>query len=112
MAVPDLLTVDEAARVLRIGRSAAYELAGRFLASGGSDGIPAVRVGRLLRIPRAPLEQLIGTSISEVPTITARTSQPKVQPTESLVACRSSATTLSSLWPDSWSRQRSYLNSS
>ncbi|MDQ6696079.1 MAG: helix-turn-helix domain-containing protein [Actinomycetota bacterium] len=83
MTVPDLLTVDEAARVLRIGRSAAYELAGRFLASGGSDGIPAVRVGRLLRIPRAALEQLMGTPISDVPTISARTSTAKAQPTKS-----------------------------
>ena len=74
MAVPDLLTVEEAARVLRIGRSAAYELAGRFLASDGRDGIPAIRVGRLLRVPRAALEQLMGTPISDIPATTARAS--------------------------------------
>ncbi len=83
MAVPDLLTVEEAARVLRIGRSAAYELAGRFLASGGSDGIPAVRIGRLLRVPRVALEQLMGTPISDIPPVTARTAATKPQPTKS-----------------------------
>lgn len=82
MAVPDVLTVEEAARMLRIGRSAAYELAGRFLASGGSDGIPVMRVGRLLRIPRAALEQLMGSPISDIPTPTNRaTARP--QPTTS-----------------------------
>jgi len=83
VAVPDLLTVEEAARVLRIGRSAAYELTGRFLASGGSDGIPAVRVGRLLRVPTGLLEDFIGAPISDIPTTTARTLPTKAEPTQS-----------------------------
>jgi excisionase family DNA binding protein len=58
--VPALLTVEEAARVLRIGRTAAYELARRDLANGGSEGLRVVRVGRLLRVPRAALEDLVG----------------------------------------------------
>ncbi len=83
MAVPDLLTVEEAARVLRIGRSAAYGMAARFLASDGRDGIPAIRVGRLLRVPRAGLEQLMGTPISDIPATNARASAAKPQPTTS-----------------------------
>jgi excisionase family DNA binding protein len=55
-----LLTVEEAARVLRIGRTAAYELARRDLATDGGEGLRVVRVGRLLRVPRAALEDLIG----------------------------------------------------
>ncbi len=58
--VPALLTVEEAARVLRIGRTAAYELARRDLATGGAEGLRVVRVGRLLRVPRVALEQLVG----------------------------------------------------
>lgn len=46
--------------MLRIGRTAAYELARRDLATGGSEGLRVVRVGRLLRVPRAALEDLVG----------------------------------------------------
>ena len=37
-AIPDLFTIEEAAAVLRIGRTAAYQLARRYLASGGKEG--------------------------------------------------------------------------
>lgn len=78
MTVPDLLTVEEAARVLRIGRSSAYELAGRYLASNGAEGLPVVRVGRLLRIPRVGLEQFAASPITAIPVDppTAPTSSP------------------------------------
>jgi excisionase family DNA binding protein len=49
----EVLTVEEAATVLRIGRSAAYE--------GVRTGeIPAVKVGRSIRIPRCRLAALLG----------------------------------------------------
>ncbi len=67
MSVPDSLTVDEAARVLRRGRSAAYELTGRYLASGRATGLPVIRVGRLLRVPRVELEMFAATSITDFP---------------------------------------------
>jgi len=47
-----LLTVPEAARVLRIGRNLAYDLVAR-------GEIPAVRFGRAIRVPRTALERLI-----------------------------------------------------
>ena len=84
MSVPDLLTVEEAARVLRIGRSSAYELASRYLASDGADGMPVVRVGRLLRVPRAALEDFMRTSISDIPTPAVRISTAEPQPTRRL----------------------------
>ncbi len=58
--VPDFFQVEEAARVLRIGRTAAYELALQFLATAGASGLPVVRVGRQLRVPRHHLEVLAG----------------------------------------------------
>lgn len=54
--LPAALTVDEAAKVLRIGRATAYEGVRMYLESGGADGIPAIRVGpRTIRVPRAAL---------------------------------------------------------
>jgi excisionase family DNA binding protein len=50
------LRVDEAARILRIGRSAAYEQANRWIATNGQCGLPAVKIGRMIRIPAAVLE--------------------------------------------------------
>ncbi len=61
--MPDLLTIEEAAQVLRIGRTAAYELARRFRATDGRDGIPVIAVGRQLRVPRSRLEAWIGAEL-------------------------------------------------
>ena len=65
---PDFLSVEEAAAVLRLGRTAAYQLARRYLATGGADGIPAVRYGKQLRVPRYKLEEQLGGSITWPPT--------------------------------------------
>src|SRR5437867_478756 len=46
--LPAVMTVEEVARFLRIGRSAAYELVRLKV-------IPSVRLGRLIRVPRDSL---------------------------------------------------------
>lgn len=56
---PDLLTVEEAAAVLRIGRASAYEMARAWRASGGREGLPVLSLGRSLRVPRAVLENMV-----------------------------------------------------
>lgn len=58
---PLLLTVEEAAGVLRIGRSLAYELARQYEASDGREGLPVMRLGSCLRVPRWALAELIAT---------------------------------------------------
>lgn len=47
---PMLLRAEEAAALLRIGRSKMYALL-----AAGSAGIPTVRIGRSVRVPRAAL---------------------------------------------------------
>ena len=71
---PDFLTVEEAAAVLRIGRTSAYQLARRYLDTDGAEGLCADRFGKQLRIPRGHLEQRLGAPITwpivldEIPT--------------------------------------------
>lgn len=48
-------TVEEVAKLLRIGRSAAYEAVRR-------GQIPSVRLGRRLRVPSKALDQLLNPS--------------------------------------------------
>jgi hypothetical protein len=55
---PLLHTVEEAAGVLRIGRTLAYALARRYETSDGRDGLPVVRVGNCLRVPHWALMEL------------------------------------------------------
>jgi len=53
------LTVVEAAALLRVGRTVAYQQARQYLATGGREGLPVVRLGRQLRVPRHALERLM-----------------------------------------------------
>jgi excisionase family DNA binding protein len=53
--LPAVLTVEEAASVLRIGRSSAY-------AAARSKELPTIRVGRCLRVPRHGLEEMLGAN--------------------------------------------------
>jgi excisionase family DNA binding protein len=66
---PDYLTVEEAARVLRIGRTAAYALARRWRDTDGREGLPVIRFGRLLRVPKLALEQLTGGLVTAMPAV-------------------------------------------
>ena len=57
--LPEFLTVEEAAGVLRLGRSQAYELAKLYRVTGGAEGLPVISLGRRLRVPRAALQRLM-----------------------------------------------------
>jgi len=61
---PDFLTVDEAARIVRIGRTTAYDIARVYEATSGADGLPVIRVGKQLRVPRCRLEDWLGGPIT------------------------------------------------
>lgn len=55
----EVLTVEEAAAVLRIGRNAAYAAARLWRDSNGRQGLPCIEIGRTLRVPRAALRHLL-----------------------------------------------------
>ncbi len=67
VAAPDFMTVEEAADVIRIGRTAAYQLARLYLTSGGAAGLPAVKYGKQTRVPRHKLEEMLGGPITWPP---------------------------------------------
>lgn len=60
--LPDFLTVEETAAVLRIGRTSAYAEIRRWETSGGEAGIPSVRFGRSVRVPKAVIVRLLDPS--------------------------------------------------
>lgn len=60
------LSVPEAARLLGVGRTAAYAAAREFERSDGRSGLPAVRVGTRFRVPTAALLRLLGFGQADV----------------------------------------------
>ena len=54
--LPTVLTVEEARRVLRIGRRQLYQAIAR-------HDVPAVKIGRSIRIPRSGLEALLAQPV-------------------------------------------------
>lgn len=54
----DVLTVEEAAAVLRISRSSAYDAARQWRATR-SAGLPVIQLGRRLLVPRTALETVL-----------------------------------------------------
>ncbi len=78
---PVLLTVEEAARVLRIGRTKAYDMAREWRVTGGKTGLPVVDFGNVLRIPVAALAERLGVEASQL-TGGMRSDVSKPEPTE------------------------------
>lgn len=58
----EVLTIGEAAMILRISRNAAYAAARQWRVTGGRIGIPCIEIGRTLRVPRADLDRMLGRS--------------------------------------------------
>jgi len=57
----DVLTVEEAAAVLRISRASAYEAA-RIWRTTRRDGLPVIQIGRRLLVPRTALQALLASA--------------------------------------------------
>ncbi len=65
--LPPFLTVEQAAKVLQLGRSKTYELTVEYDRTGGRSGLPFLRLGRQKRIPRTVLIRLLDIDDEEPP---------------------------------------------
>jgi len=83
------LTIEEAARVLRIGRSKGYELAKEYEETGGKSGLPFIWIGGQKRVARAMLETLLGGPITwPIPDAPAGDDEPAALPAPIQLASR------------------------
>lgn len=58
-SMPDVYTVEEAAKKLRIGRNAAYALTQLWRDTQGREGLPVLVLGRSLRVPAAAVSEML-----------------------------------------------------
>ena len=65
--LPLVLTISEAAVVLRVSRTTAYKLAEEWRTSGGRSGLPVIRLGRRLVVRRVDLAALVEGPASAAP---------------------------------------------
>lgn len=63
--LPPFLTIEEAARLLRIGRTTAYLQARIYRETGGREGLPNLSLGRRKLVPLQNLLQLINPAHEE-----------------------------------------------
>lgn len=57
--LPLILTVSEAAVVLRVSRTTAYKLTEEWRATGGKAGLPVIKLGRRLVVRRVDLAAIV-----------------------------------------------------
>ena len=60
--LPPFLTIEEAAQLLRIGRTTAYLQARIYRQTGGREGLPNVCLGRRKLVPLHELLHMLGPS--------------------------------------------------
>ena len=65
--LPPTLSVEQAGRLLGLGRSTAYVEARRYLATDGREGLPALRFGRVVRCPTRQIMRLLGYDETALP---------------------------------------------
>lgn len=65
--LPPFLTVEQAGKLLQLGRSKAYELTVEWDRSGGTTGIPFVWFGNQKRIPRDALARYVEAQLARPP---------------------------------------------
>lgn len=58
--LPPFMTVEQAAKVLQLGRSKTYALTNEWEETGGESGLAFLWIGRQKRVPREAIYHLVG----------------------------------------------------
>lgn len=61
--LPGMMRIEEAAAYLRVSKSHAYASVAEYERTDGESGMPAVRIGHAIRVPREALRQWIEDSL-------------------------------------------------
>ena len=75
--LPAFLTIEEAARVLRIGRTKAYAMATEYRVTGGKSGMRVLDLGGVLRVPLSVIVEMSGGELDPA-AVRAALSKPKL----------------------------------
>lgn len=105
--IPALLTVEEAAELLRIGRTKAYAMAKQWRESEGAFGLPVIDLGDVLRVPLARLESMTGADFAEGGVLRATTTVKEPAPREPSLSGSSDQAGVASVKQDAPVRRRS-----
>jgi hypothetical protein len=60
------LSVEEAAGLLGVGRTKAYDMSREWRATGGEWGLPVIDCRNTLRVPLHPLAEMLGVAVSHL----------------------------------------------
>jgi hypothetical protein len=60
------LSVEEAAGLLGVGRTKAYDMSREWRATGGESGLPVIDCRNTLRVPLHPLAEMLGVDVSHL----------------------------------------------
>jgi hypothetical protein len=63
------VSVVEAADLLGVGRTKAYDMTREWRANGGESGLPVIDCSNTLRVPLHPLAEMLGVEVSHLVTV-------------------------------------------
>ena len=63
------LSVEEAAGLLGVGRTKAYDMSREWRATNGESGLPVIDCRNTLRVPLHPLAEMLGVEVTELLTL-------------------------------------------
>jgi hypothetical protein len=78
--------VMEAGAALRVSRTTAYAMAHEWRETGGKSGLPVIKVGHVLRVPRPALEQMIEAKLQRPGEAEPRSASEKPQEPQPVAA--------------------------